>query len=254
MKITFLGTGTSQGVPVILCDCPVCQSVDYRDQRLRTSIHLEVDGLSLVIDTGPDFRQQMLREQIQRVDALLFTHQHKDHTAGLDDIRPYYFHRQNDMPVYAQEEVIEHLAQEFSYMFEEKRYPGVAGLEIHAIDQAPFTIGTTEITPIEVLHFQLPVLGFRIHDFTYITDANYISEVELEKVMGSEVLVINALQKEDHHSHFTLQEAIEISKKAQVKQTYLTHISHRMGRHAEVEGELPENIKLAYDGLRLNLS
>ncbi|MEQ9100278.1 MAG: MBL fold metallo-hydrolase [Imperialibacter sp.] len=253
MKLTFLGTGTSQGVPVIACNCEVCQSVDFHDKRLRSSVHIEVDGLSLVIDTGPDFRQQMLRERIKRLDAVIFTHEHKDHTAGLDDIRSFNFLQQMDMPVYASTAVITQLKREFSYIFADHKYPGVPLVDVKLLDGNPFTIGQTTITPINVMHFKLPVFGFRIGDFTYITDANYISDEEKEKIKGSKVLVLNALQKAPHISHFTLDEAVTLAQELKADQTYFTHISHKLGSHRDVSAQLPENIYLAYDGQQLTL-
>lgn len=253
MKVTFLGTGTSQGVPVIACQCDVCQSLDYRDKRLRTSIHIEVNGKSFVIDTGPDFRQQMLRERIKAVDAVIFTHEHKDHTAGLDDIRAFNFRQRKDMPIYGRQTVINQLKQEFSYAFSEKKYPGVPQLETHLLNGEPFSVEGVTFTPIEVMHLKLPVYGFRVNDFTYITDANYISETEKDKIKGSKVLVLNALQTEPHISHFTLQQAVELALEINAEETYFTHMSHRMGRHKEIEEKLPENINLAHDGLVLEL-
>lgn len=253
MKVTFLGTGTSQGVPVIACQCNVCQSLDYRDKRLRTSIHIEVNGKSFVIDTGPDFRQQMLRERIKAVDAVIFTHEHKDHTAGLDDIRAFNFRQKKDMPIYGRQTVINQLKQEFSYAFSEKKYPGVPQLETHLLNGEPFLVEGVTFTPIEVMHLKLPVYGFRVNDFTYITDANYISETEKDKIKGSKVLVLNALQTEPHISHFTLQEAVDLALEINAEETYFTHMSHRMGRHKDIEEKLPENINLAHDGLVLEL-
>lgn len=253
MIVRFLGTGTSQGIPVIACDCDVCTSLDFRDKRNRTSIQIEVDEKSLVIDTGPDFRHQMLKERIKRVDAILYTHEHKDHTAGMDDVRSFNFRQQMDMPVYARRNVIEQLRREFSYVFAEKKYPGVPRINPIEIKNEQFEIGSTRITPIEVLHYKLPVFGFRIDDFTYITDANYISEEELKKVNGTQVLVLNALQKEPHISHFTLQEAVDLARRIGANKTYLTHVSHKMGRHEVVSKELPENIEFAWDGLKIEL-
>ncbi|WP_044173752.1 MBL fold metallo-hydrolase [Flectobacillus major] len=253
MKITFLGTGTSQGVPVIACNCEVCRSLDYRDKRLRVSIHIEVDGKSLVIDAGPDFRQQMLRERIHQLDAVVFTHEHKDHTAGLDDVRAYNFFQRKDMPVYGREQVLEQIKQEFAYAFAEIRYPGIPQINLNTITNKPFEIEGVKLTPIEVLHFKLPVFGYRIGDFTYITDVNHISDEELQKVRGSKVLVLGALRKEKHLSHFSLSEALEVIAKVAPQKAYITHISHQMGLHSEVEEELPANVRLAYDGLKIEL-
>lgn len=253
MKVTFLGTGTSQGVPVIGCSCETCRSLDFRDKRLRTSIHIEVDNNSFVIDTGPDFRQQMLREQINQLDAVIFTHEHKDHTAGLDDIRAYNFKQKKDMPLYARAQVINQLKQEFSYAFKEKKYPGVPQILTNEITDETFEVQGTKFIPINVLHYKLPVFGYRIKDFSYITDANFIAEKEKDKIKGSKVLVLNALQKEEHISHFNLEEAIEMAKELDAENTYFLHISHKMGLHKKTEKLLPDNIHLAYDGLSLDI-
>lgn len=253
MNIRFLGTGTSQGVPVIGCDCEVCRSVDFRDKRFRCSVHIETEGKSFVIDTGPDFRMQMLRADIHQLDAVIYTHEHKDHTAGLDDIRPFNFRQKKDMPVYGRSQVLNQIRQEYSYVFSEKKYPGVPQVLPIEIDQEPFEVEGISINPIPVMHHKLPVLGFRVGDFTYITDANYISEESKEKIKGSKILVLNALQKTPHLSHFTLEEAIEMAQMLGAEQTYFTHISHKLGLHREVESELPEGIHLAYDGLMLSL-
>ncbi len=253
MKITFLGTGTSQGVPVIACECEVCKSMDFRDKRLRTAVHIEVDGNSFVIDSGPDFRQQMLRENINRLDALIFTHEHKDHTAGMDDVRSFNFKQKRDVPVYARDRVIDQLKQEFAYVFEEVKYPGVPSVEVHQIHNEPFQINGVTVVPIDTLHYKLPVFGFRIGDFTYITDANFISEAEKEKIKGSRVIVVNGLQKTEHISHFTLAEAVDLINEFSPEKGYITHISHKLGLHAEVSKELPERIHLAHDGLSINL-
>jgi phosphoribosyl 1,2-cyclic phosphate phosphodiesterase len=252
LNITFLGTGTSQGVPVIGCSCEVCQSLDFRDQRLRASIHIAVEGQSFVVDTGPDFRMQMLREGIKKLDAVLFTHEHKDHTAGLDDIRPFNFYQQADIPIFGRLAVLEQLQREYAYIFNDKKYPGVPQVACVEIDHNPFQINGIGITPIPVLHYKLPVLGFRIGDFSYITDANHIPEESLALLEGSEILVLNALQKEPHIAHFTLDQAIEQAQRIGAKKTYFTHISHRLGKHAAVEKELPEGIFLSYDGLKLD--
>ncbi|MGV3539233.1 MAG: MBL fold metallo-hydrolase [Rufibacter sp.] len=253
MRVTFLGTGTSQGVPVIGCECEVCRSLDYRDKRLRVSVHVEVNGVSLIIDSGPDFRQQMLRERIKRVDALLFTHEHKDHTAGMDDIRAYNFMQRQDMPIYADPRVLRQLQQEFSYIFTNATYPGVPRVELNPILNEPFEVLGVPVIPIEVMHHKLPVYGFRIGDFTYITDANFISDSEKDKIRGSKVVVLNALRKEPHISHFSLAEALEVLQDLAPEAGYLTHISHLLGQHRLVEQELPAQVHLAYDGLSLTL-
>ena len=251
MKINFLGTGTSQGVPVIGCDCPVCRSVDFRDKRLRSSLHIETDGISFVIDTGPDFRQQALRAPIRQLDAVLYTHAHKDHTAGMDEIRSFNFLQKKDMPIYGQAEVIDQLKREFAYVFAEHKYPGVPSVLVNTIDKSPFSIEGVNITPIEVMHYRLPVLGFRVGDLTYITDAKTINDEEKEKIKGSEVLILNALQKQPHISHLTLEEAIALAEEIGARHTYFTHISHRLGLHKEVDAELPDGMNLAYDGLKI---
>lgn len=253
MIVTFLGTGTSQGVPVIACGCEVCTSTDKHDKRLRTSIMLEAEGKVIVIDSGPDFRYQMLRAGVKHLDAILFTHEHKDHTAGLDDIRAFNYRQQSAIDVYADVRVQQALQKEFSYIFAEFKYPGIPQLNLHTIGLAPFNIGPVHFTPIEVMHYKLPVLGFRINDFTYITDAKTVSEQEKQKIKGSKVLVINALQFDKHISHFTFDEALAFALEINAETTYFTHISHRLGRHAAVSAQLPPNIKLAYDGLKLEL-
>tara|TARA_R110002072_G_scaffold241196_1_gene399976 strand:+ start:15095 stop:15859 length:765 start_codon:yes stop_codon:yes gene_type:complete len=253
LKVTFLGTGTSQGVPVIGCECNVCKSLDFRDKRFRSSVHLQIGKLSLVIDTGPDFRSQILRAGITTLDAVLFTHEHKDHTAGLDDIRPFNFKQQKDMPVFGKLQVLEQIKREFAYIFSGKRYPGIPQVETIEIDEKPFTIEGITITPIPVLHYKLPIFGFRIGDFTYITDANYISNESLKLIEGTEILVLNALQKDPHISHFTLDEAVAMAQKIGAKETYFTHISHRLGLQDAIDQELPQGIALAYDGLQLTL-
>lgn len=253
MKLTFLGTGTSQGVPVIGCDCEVCTSVDFRDKRLRTSVHIEVEGKSIIIDSGPDFRQQVLANRIRQLDALVFTHEHKDHTAGMDDVRSFNFLQQRSMPVYAHPRVQESLKREFAYVFAEKKYPGVPQIDLYEIGLSPFKAVGVLFQPVEVLHYKLPVLGFRIHDFTYITDAKTIAEEEKEKIRGSKVLVLNALQKQRHISHFTLDEALAMVEELQPEQAYFTHLSHRMGKHRDVEKELPNNVQIAHDGLTITV-
>jgi phosphoribosyl 1,2-cyclic phosphate phosphodiesterase len=253
LKITFLGTGTSQGVPVIGCECEVCRSLDYRDKRLRSSIHIQTEEQSIVIDTGPDFRQQMLRERIRHLDAVLFTHAHKDHIAGLDDVRAYNYLQQTDMPLYGRKEALDQVKVEFYYAFEKDKYPGIPQLRIHEISEESFSVKGLLITPLPVMHMKLPVLGFRIGNFSYITDANFIPEATYEKLKGTEVFVLNALQKEKHPSHFTLEEALQQVKKIGAAKTYFTHISHKLGRHKIIEKELPESVALAYDGLTITL-
>jgi phosphoribosyl 1,2-cyclic phosphate phosphodiesterase len=251
LKVTFLGTGTSQGIPVITCNCGVCQSADHRNKRLRVSVLLEMGDKTIVIDSGTDFRYQMLRANVKDLDAILYTHEHKDHVAGLDDIRPFNYLLKKNIDIYATERVQQALRREFSYIFSEVHYPGLPQIDMHTISDEVFKIGKTEIIPLNIMHYKLPILGFRVHDFTYITDAKTISEETIAKVKGTKVLVINALQHEEHISHFTLKEAVDFAKKIGAEMTYLTHISHNLGLHEEVEKELPENIKLAYDGLSI---
>ncbi|MGB4775316.1 MAG: MBL fold metallo-hydrolase [Daejeonella sp.] len=253
MKITFLGTGTSQGVPVIACDCEVCTSTDCRDKRLRVSILVEEAGKTIVIDSGPDFRYQMLRAKVKQLDAIIFTHEHKDHVAGLDDVRAFNHKQQSEIDIYAHERVQEALKREFAYIFSHVRYPGIPLIKLHTIYNYPFEVASIAFLPVEVMHLNLPVFGFRIDGFTYITDAKTISEEEKEKIKGSKVLVINALQKEAHLSHFTLNEAIAFAREINADKTYLTHLSHRLGTHQSISEELPPGIELAYDGLTLEV-
>ncbi|MGK7393455.1 MAG: MBL fold metallo-hydrolase [Candidatus Cyclobacteriaceae bacterium M3_2C_046] len=254
MIITFLGTGTSQGVPVIACDCEVCRSLDYRDKRLRSSVHIKTQVTSIIIDSGPDFRQQVLRERINRLDVLLFTHEHKDHTAGMDDVRGFNYKQKSKIPVYAESRVIEQLKKEFSYVFESK-YPGLPQIEINYINDQldPFFINKDKIIPIRVMHHKLPVLAFRVGDFSYITDAKYVPAEEKEKIRGSKVLVINALRKESHLSHYNLDEALELAAEMNAEKTYFTHLSHGMGLHKDVSAHLPDGVELAYDGLQVQI-
>jgi len=253
VKVTFLGTGTSQGVPFIGCDCKVCQSVSHKDKRLRCAVWIQTADTSIVIDCGPDFRYQMLRAGVRKLDAIIFTHGHKDHVAGLDDIRPYNFFEKKPVAVYASLETQEALRREFSYIFTNPTYPGIPQITLYTINgDEPFVIEGIEIVPIKVLHYKMEVLGFRIGDFTYITDANYIATDQLAKVAGSKAFVLNALRNEPHISHYTLQEAIAVARDTGVRDAYFTHISHQLGLHDEVEQTLPAGMHLAYDGLELH--
>ena len=249
MKITFLGTGTSQGVPVIGCDCNVCQSKDPKDKRLRTSILIEVEDKVFVVDTGPDFRQQMLREDVRNISGILYTHEHRDHVAGLDDVRPINFLKQKPIEIFGEERVLEALKQMIPYAFGENKYPGVPDINLNQINNQGFSIQGVEFLPIRVYHYKLPVFGFRIGDFTYITDANYIPEEEKEKIVGSKYVVVNALRKKQHISHFSLSDALEVVNEFSPRKAYLIHMSHQMGFHERVNAELPEHVSLAYDGL-----
>lgn len=249
----MLGTGTSQGVPVIACECPVCNSQNPKDNRLRSSILIQSESTSIVIDTGPDFRQQMLREKVDRLDAVVFTHEHKDHVAGMDDVRAFNFKQRKDMEIFASVQVQSALKREFHYVFAAEKYPGVPSVNLNTIENDTFIIGDIEITPIDVLHYKMPVKAFRINDFAYITDANFISNESFDKLKGVKKLVINSLRKTNHLSHFTLEEAIEVSNKIGADQTYLTHISHLLGLHDEIESELPIGVNQAYDGLQFNI-
>lgn len=253
MEITFLGTGTSTGVPMIACPCAVCHSQDPRDKRLRSSILIRTEKTTIVIDTTPDFRYQMLRQNVTSLDAVVFTHPHKDHIAGLDDVRAYNFFMKEPMNVYANALTEETLKREFGYAFSDKKYPGVPEIQLHTIDDQPFQVGDLTFIPILVWHYKMPVYGYRIGDFTYITDANRIDDAEKEKIRGSKVLVLNALRRESHMSHFTLSEAIALSRELEVQQAYFTHISHQLGLHASVSEELPLGAALAYDGLTIRV-
>lgn len=254
MKIVFLGTGTSQGIPVIGSDHPVCLSSDPKDKRLRVSVLLSWDEHTIVIDCGPDFRQQMLTHHVSKLDAILFTHEHSDHVAGLDDIRPYFF-RQGDFPIYAHRRVIDSLRKRFDYIFaDENRYPGAPVLAVNEIEKdRPFVIGDKTIVPIEADHNRLKVFGFRIDDFTYLTDVKSISDEEISKIKGSKILVVNALREEPHHSHFNLKDALAFVEQVKPETTYFTHISHHLGFHEEVEKNLPNGVHLAYDNLVIGL-
>ncbi|GEQ86486.1 MBL fold metallo-hydrolase [Patiriisocius marinistellae] len=253
-KVTFLGTGTSQGIPIIGSQHPVCLSTNSKDKRLRVSVLLEWDDSTVVIDCGPDFRQQMLRENVSKVDAILLTHEHSDHTAGIDDIRPFNF-RQGDIPFFATKHVFQSLHKRFGYIFEtENKYPGAPTIsEKNISKESSFNVFGKEIIPIEVLHNTLPVLGFRIDNFAYLTDVKTVAEAEMLKLKNLDVLVVNALRIEPHQSHFNLDEALMFIKILKPKKAYLTHISHLLGFHNEVEAQLPENVHVAYDGLKLTL-
>ena len=248
MKVTFLGTGTSQGVPVVACSCKVCQSDDEKDKRLRSSVLVELNGQTLVIDAGPDFRQQMLRANVTDLTAILLTHEHYDHIAGLDDIRAFNWVLQRPTAIYAEHRVQQSVKRIFSYVFASKKYPGIPQMSLHDVDETPFYIGETLITPVRGLHYKLPVLGFRIGNFAYLTDMKTLDDSELEKLSGLDVFVVNALRKESHISHMTLSEALQLIEKVSPKKAYITHISHQMGTSREVSSELPENVSLAFDG------
>lgn len=252
MQVTFLGTGTSQGVPMIGCRCEVCTSTDPRDRRLRSSIMVETQGVRIVIDTGPDFRYQMLREGVERIDGVLYTHEHKDHTGGMDDLRGFNYWQQAPVEVYCDERTERVLRKDFDYAFAKNPYPGVPQINIHTIASEPFSINGVEITPIELRHFRLTVLGFRIGELCYITDCNDIPAAAFDKIKGCKVLVINALRRQEHISHFSLPEALEVIGQVAPQRAYLTHISHQLGLYAAVEGELPENVYQAYDQLKIN--
>lgn len=251
LTITFLGTGTSSGVPMIGCECEVCTSADKKDDRLRSSILVASPNTTLVVDTGPDFRYQMLRQKVKHLDAVIFTHPHKDHLAGLDDIRAFNFFSKRPIDVFADSLTEEAVRRDFYYAFSDKKYPGIPELNLITITQEPFMVGDIPVLPIPVWHLKMPVMGFRFGPFTYITDANRIEEESKDKIRGSEVLVLNALRKAKHISHFNLEEAIGMAGELQVPNTYFTHISHQLGRHADIERELPGGTHLAYDGLVL---
>ena len=254
MKITILGSGTSQGVPVIACDCAVCHSSDALDKRLRSSILISDQTENFVIDTGPDFRQQMLNHSVKSLRAVIYTHEHKDHLAGLDDVRAFNYKEQRDMEVFCTEAVEIALRREFQYIFSNDRYPGIPSIQINRIQNKAFELpnGLT-LLPIEVLHYKMPVFGYRIGDFTYITDAKTISETEKQKVKGTKILVVNALHRSEHISHFNLDEALAFIAEIKPETAYLTHISHLFGKHQEIEKELPPNVFLAYDGMTLEI-
>ena len=251
VKITFLGTGTSQGVPVIACECAICLSDDIRDKRLRASLLVETASNTIVIDAGPDFRQQMLNARLKKLDAILLTHEHKDHIAGMDDLRAFNYKSQAAIDIYAEERVQGAVRKEYAYVFSENHYPGVPKMNLHTIENYSFDISGDTIIPLRIFHYRLPILGFRIGDMAYITDANYIPEETKEKLIGVKYLVINALRKEKHISHYSLGEALGLIQEVSPRKAYITHIGHQMGKHAEVNRELPVNVTLAWDGLEV---
>jgi phosphoribosyl 1,2-cyclic phosphate phosphodiesterase len=253
MTIRVLGTGTSQGVPVVACGCQVCKSHDERDKRLRTSVMISKGDTNVVIDAGPDFRQQMLHNQVKKLDAVLITHSHKDHTGGLDDVRAYNWFQKQAMHIYSSKQVLQDLQQQYPYAFGSDKYPGAPDMKLHILDSTDFSVNDLTFIPIHAMHNQMPVLGFRTGGFSYLTDANQIAAEELEKMKDSEVVIINGLRKEKHHSHFNLQEAIDILAFLSPRAGYITHISHQMGLHAEVSKLLPDNIFLATDNLQITL-
>ncbi len=253
ITVRFLGTGTSSGVPMVACDCAVCTSTDTKDKRLRSSILIQSATTTVAVDAGPDFRAQMLRENVKKLDAILFTHSHKDHIAGLDDVRGFNYFAQKPMDIFGSEMTFEVIIREFSYAFTEKKYPGAPEIRLNTINNTPFTIGDLVIEPIPVWHLHMPVLGYRFGKFTYITDANKIEEDSRKKIRGSDILVLNSLRKEKHISHFTLGEAIDMVNALEIPRARFTHISHQLGRHEDISRELPEGIALAYDGLQLHL-
>jgi phosphoribosyl 1,2-cyclic phosphate phosphodiesterase len=249
MKLEFLGTGTSQGVPVISCACSVCTSNDPKDKRLRCSVLFRTGQQTILVDAGPDMRQQLLRSGIEELDAVLLTHEHMDHLSGMDDLRPFNFKQGKEMPIFANSDTGSAVRRVYAYAFSNRKYPGVPQFDLRRIDTEPFLVGRDRVIPIEVLHHKLPVLGFRLGDITYITDAKTISSEEKEKVRGSKVLVLNALRREPHPSHLNLDEALRLIAELEPEQAYLTHISHLFGCHQEIQDELPKGVNVAYDGL-----
>ena len=248
-KLIFLGTGTSQGIPMIGCSCPVCKSTDPHDKRLRCSIYLEYEGLQLVVDAGPDFRQQILRENITNLDAVLLTHQHKDHTGGLDDIRAFNYLYDKNFPIYAEERVQASLKQEYAYAFAACPYPGIPQFELHTIDESPFQVQGRTIIPIRAWHHRLPILGFRFGKLAYLTDANRIEPEAIEKIKGVEIFIINTIRHTPHLSHFSLPQALEVIRQVGARENYLTHLSHQIDAHQALKALLPTNVQPAYDGL-----
>lgn len=253
IQITFLGTGTSQGVPVVACDCPVCLSDDGRNKRLRSALFVEVNGTKLVIDAGPDFRQQMLIIGLHKLDAILLTHEHTDHILGLDDIRAFNWVQKHPTDIYAEKRVQNAIKRVFDYVFEKNKYPGIPQMNLHLVENKPFLVDSIEIIPVRGFHYKLPVFGFRIGKMAYLTDMNRIEPEERDKLRGLDVLVVNALRFEKHISHFNIEEALELIDDVKPKNAYLTHISHMMGKHEDVQKRLPEHVFLAQDGLQLTI-
>ena len=251
MKLTFLGTGTSQGVPVVACQCPVCLSNNPKDQRLRASVMIETETQCLVIDAGPDFRQQMLTHRVLHLNGILITHEHTDHIFGLDDIRAFNWVQKQPTDIYAEERVQIAIRRIFDYVFANYKYPGIPQMHLHLLENKPFMIGDMEVIPIRGFHYKLPVFGFRFGKIAYVTDVNRLEHAEIDKLRGLDVLVLNALRKEDHISHYNLDQALEIIAEVKPGKASLTHLSHQMGFHDEVQPELPENVFLAYDGLEI---
>ena len=254
MKVTFLGTGTSQGIPIRGCKCPVCKSANTRDKRLRTSALVSVGDKNILIDIGPDFREQMLRNDVSRLDAILVTHAHRDHVAGIDDIRPYNYYQQSPIDIYARSNAIEAIRRDYAYIFAQHIYPGLPEANLREVSgTSVFQIGNTKVVPSEAMHKDMPILGYKMERFAYVTDANYIAPTELDKIKDMDVLVINALRQEKHFSHFSLAEALEVIDFLKPRKAYLTHMSHEMGFYDEVSRNLPKNVFLAYDGLTVEI-
>ena len=253
MKVTFLGTGTSSGVPVIACDCSVCTSSDWKDKRLRCSVLLEWADSKVIIDVGTDFRQQMLRANVKQLDAVLITHAHFDHIGGLDELRAFNFKQGKDMPVYADVLASNMIRNMFSYVFAENKYPGTPNLSLESFEENNFTVANKTIIPIEIHHGKMPISAYRIDDFTYITDGKYVSDEAKAKIKGTKTLVINAVREEPHHSHFNLEEALAFIQEMEVERAYLIHISHRFKKHKAIEESLPSHVHAAYDGLQIEV-
>lgn len=253
MKVTFLGTGTSQGVPVVSCKCAICQSPNPKDKRLRSSVLIQDQGVNVVIDSGPDFRQQMLREKLETLDAIVYTHEHKDHIGGMDDIRGFNFTMGKEIDLFMTERVLDQMKREFAYVFAENKYPGIPEVKVQLVSNNIFNVKHLSFLPIEIMHLKLPIMGYRIGKFTYITDMKSITDVEKEKIKSSEVIVVNALRREPHVSHITFDEAVAFMHELRPRKGYFTHISHQLGLHDDVMNELPDFIELAYDGLTIEL-